>query len=163
MTAGRTREETRAGTLLANLEPVREDMYAFNVDNAPSPGESEFGFRSPIGLHVVQAEIIPQNSADIQKYAFCGEWLSAMRLELKGHNETGTFSVDEVPKGVNVITAKWVFAWKTDSDGYITKAGARLVARGFGQQLGVDYFNTFAPTQTVPSIKVALAVAVQND
>ena len=64
---------------------------------------------------------------------------------------------------VNVITAKWVFAWKTDSDGYITKAKARLVARGFGQQLDVDYFNTFAPTPTVSSIKVALAIAVQND
>ena len=68
-----------------------------------------------------------------------------------------------VPKGVNVITAKWVFAWKTDSDGYITKAKTRLVARGFGQQLGVDYFNTFAPTPTVLSSNVALGIAVQND
>ena len=64
---------------------------------------------------------------------------------------------------VNVIAAKWVFAWKTDSDGYTTKAKARLVARYFGQQLGVDYFNTCVPTPTVSSIKVALLIAVQND
>ena len=56
-----------------------------------------------------------------------------------------------------------MFARKTGSDGYITKAKARLVACGFGQQLGVDHFNTFAPTPTVSSIKVALAIAVQND
>ena len=68
-----------------------------------------------------------------------------------------------VPKGVNIITAKLMFAWKTDSDGYITKAKARLVERGFGQRSGVDYFNTFAPTLTVASIKVTLAIAVQND
>ena len=74
-----------------------------------------------------------------------------MRLELDGNTEIGTFSADVVPKGGNVITATWVFAWKTDSDGYITKAKARLVARGFGQQLGVDYFNTFASTPTVSS------------
>ena len=61
LTAGRTRGETRAGALLAKLESVREDMYRFNVDNAPSPGESEFGFHSPIGLHVGQAKCIPQN------------------------------------------------------------------------------------------------------
>ena len=67
-----------------------------------------------------------------------------MRLELDGHIEIGTFSTDVVPNGVNVITAKWVFAWKIDIDGYIPKAKARLVARGFGQQLGVDYFNTFS-------------------
>ena len=86
-----------------------------------------------------------------------------MRLELDNRIVFGTFSADVVPKRVNVIPAKWVFDWKTDSDGYITKAKARLVARGFGQQLGVDYYNTFAPTPTVSSIKVALAIAVQND
>ena len=72
-----------------------------------------------------------------------------MRLEIDMHIEIGTFSAYVVPKGVNVITAKWVFAWKTDSDGYITKTKARLVSSGLGQQLGVDYFNTFAPTPTV--------------
>ena len=96
---------------------------------------------------------IPQNSADIQKSEFYDEWLNTMRLELEGYTEIGTFSADVLPKGVNVITAKWVFAWKTDSDSYITKAKARLVTRGFGQELDVDYFNTFAPTPTVSSTK----------
>ena len=163
LTVGRTREETRAGALLAKLESVREEMYAFNVANASSPEEFEFGSRSPIGLHVGQAESIPQSWVDIQKSEFYEEWLNAMRLELDGHIEIGMFSADVVPKGVNIITAKWVFAWKTDSDGFIKKAKASLVARGFGQQLGVDYFNMFAPSPTVSSIKVALAIAVQND
>ena len=152
LTAGRTSGEMRAGALLVKLELVREEMHVFNVANASSPGEFEFGFRSPIGLHVGQAESIPQNWADMQKSEFYKEWLNAMRLELDGHIEIGTFSADVVPNGVNVITAKWVFAWKTDSDGYITKAEMRLVARGFGQQLGVDHFKTFAPTPIVQSI-----------
>ena len=161
--AGRTRGETRAGALLAKLESVLEEMYAFNVANASSPGEFEFGLRSPIGLRVGQAESILQNWADIEKSDFYKEWLNAMRLELDSYIVIGTFSADVVPEGGNVMTAKWVFAWKIDSDGYITKAKARLVARGFGQQLGVDYFNTFASTPTVSSNKVALAIAVQND
>ena len=82
-----------------------------------------------------------------------------MRFERDGHIEIGTFSADVVPKGVNIITAKWVFAWKTGSDDDTTNTNARLVARGFGQQLGVGYFNVFAPTPTVSSIKVALAIA----
>ena len=60
LTAGRTRGETRASALLAKLESMREEMYAFNVANASSPGESEFGFRSPTGLRVGQAESVPQ-------------------------------------------------------------------------------------------------------
>ena len=72
LTAGRTREETRAGALLAKLESVREGMYAFNVANASSPGEFEFGFRSPIGLHVGQAESIPQTLSDISRRTWYG-------------------------------------------------------------------------------------------
>ena len=37
LTPGRTREETRADALLAKLESVREEMYAFNMANASSP------------------------------------------------------------------------------------------------------------------------------
>ena len=85
-----------------------------------------------------------------------------MRAELTGYELNGTFSADVVPKGVNVITAKWVFTWKTDSGGLITKAKARLVARGFGQRHGVDFFETFAATPSVSSIKVAIVTAVQN-
>ena len=119
----------------------------------PCSGEFKFGFRSPIGLRVGQAESIPQNWADIQKSEFYEEWLNAMRLELDEHIGIGTFSADVVPNGVDVITGKWVFAWKTDSDGYITKAKARLIASGFGQQLGVDYFKTFEPTQPCHLLK----------
>ena len=71
--AGRTRGETRAGALLAKLESVREEMYAFNVANASSPWEFEFGFRSPIRLHMGQAESIPPNWADTQKSEFYKE------------------------------------------------------------------------------------------
>ena len=116
MTAGRTRGETRAGALLAKLDSVKEEMYAFSVDNASSPGEVEFGFRSPIGLHVGQAEIIPRNRAGLQKSEFYEEWLNAIRLELEGHIRIGTFSAVVIPKGVNVITEKWMFGQKTGSD-----------------------------------------------
>ena len=70
LTAGRTRGETREGALLTKLESVRKEMCAFK---ASSPGEFEFGFRSPIGFHVGQAESIPPNWADIQKSEFYEE------------------------------------------------------------------------------------------
>ena len=104
LTAGMTRRETGADALLAKLVSVRDEVYAFNVDNAPSPGEFEYDFRSPIGLHVDQPESIPQNWAGIQKSEFYQEWLNAMKLELDGHIEIGTFLADVVPKGVNFIT-----------------------------------------------------------
>ena len=45
----------------------------------------------------------------------------------------------------------------------MVKAKARLVAKGFNQQEGVDYFDTFAPTPSTSSIRLVVAVAVEND
>ena len=70
LTAGRTRGETRAGALPAILESVREEMCAFNVDNALSPGEFEFGVRSPIGLHVGQADSISKKLTDTKSPSY---------------------------------------------------------------------------------------------
>ena len=69
-----------------------------------------------------------------------------MQAALGGHQEAGTFSVCNVPQGTNVISAKWVFCWKSDADGIITKAKAGLVARGFAQRFAVDYFKTVTAT-----------------
>ncbi|CAN0093639.1 unnamed protein product, partial [Sphacelaria rigidula] len=75
-----------------------------------------------------------------------------MQAELGGHEKAGTFSTGPVPEGV-----------KTDADGTVTKAKARLVERGFGHRFAVDYFETFAATPSMASIKLVMAVAVQEE
>ncbi|CAI7808344.1 unnamed protein product, partial [Closterium sp. NIES-53] len=40
---------------------------------------------------------------------------------------------------------------------------ARYVARGFSQQQGVDYFQTFSPTPKMTTLRVLLHVAAQRD
>jgi stage V sporulation protein SpoVS len=56
-----------------------------------------------------------------------------------------------------------VFKLKRDTNGQITSCKARLVARGFTQEMGVDYHETFAPTVRVISIRTLLALAAYND
>ncbi|KAK9707668.1 Reverse transcriptase (RNA-dependent DNA polymerase) [Popillia japonica] len=46
------------------------------------------------------------------------------------------------PEGVKVIDNKWVFKLKCDENGKVTKYKARLVARGFRQEKGLDYEET---------------------
>lgn len=83
-------------------------------------------------------------------------------LKQRGHKTAGKFSGDEIPKGVSVITAKWMFRSKTDTNGFITKAKVGLFACRSSQKFVVDFFETSAVTQAVTSLKLALAVAVQE-
>ena len=48
------------------------------------------------------------------------------------------------PKNQHVLTGKWVFKHKRDINGNIKKYNTRWVRRGFQQQEGVDYFETYA-------------------
>ena len=74
-----------------------------------------------------------------------------------------TWEVVERPVGVNVVDLKWVFQLKKDAEGKILKWKAYLVARGFTQVYGVDYFETFTPVARLASICLILAIAAWNN
>lgn len=54
-----------------------------------------------------------------------------------------------------------MFAWKTNEYGRVVKAKARLVARGFGQRAGVDFFETFSPCPGISSMRLLAAIACE--
>jgi stage V sporulation protein SpoVS len=57
----------------------------------------------------------------------------------------------------------WMFKLKRGANEQITRYKTRLVARGFTQEKGVDYHETFAPTVRVISIRTVLALVAYND
>ena len=72
-------------------------------------------------------------------------WQQAMKEELNALHKTGTVDLADLPFGKSAIGCKWVYKIKTRSDGTVDRYKARLVARGFTQEYGIDYEETFAP------------------
>lgn len=66
------------------------------------------------------------------------------------------------PPNRRPITAKWIFKIKYKANGELDKYKARLVARGFTQQSGVVYQETFSPVVRLESVRVLLALAAQH-
>ena len=56
-----------------------------------------------------------------------------------------------------------MYSWKSDEFGIVVRAKARLVARGFGQREGIDFFDTFSPCPSVMSIRLLAALACELD
>jgi hypothetical protein len=69
----------------------------------------------------------------------------------------------DTPKGVNIVSNKWVFKIKRLPNDHVGLYKARLVARGFSQQYGVDYEETFAPVVRMESLRILLAIAARED
>lgn len=47
---------------------------------------------------------------------------------------------------------------KIDEDGHMIRPNAHLVARGFGQQEGIDYSETFSPIVRSTIVLIALVI-----
>ena len=77
--------------------------------------------------------------------------------------DAGTWILVEPPAGANIVGSKWVFRVKKDADGNVIRKKAHLVAQGFLQVPGVDYFDTFAPVAHLASIRTIMALAAHDD
>ena len=64
--------------------------------------------------------------------------------------------------GINKVSAKWVPSWKVNEFGRVVRAKTRLVARGFGQCAGVDYFEPYSPCPSIASIRLLVAIACES-
>ncbi|KAG8489717.1 hypothetical protein CXB51_017702 [Gossypium anomalum] len=61
-----------------------------------------------------------------------------------------------------VIGVRWVFRAKFNADGSLNKHKARLVVKGYCQQYGVDFEETFAPVARLDTIKLLFSLAAQK-
>nr|GEZ90422.1 retrovirus-related Pol polyprotein from transposon TNT 1-94 [Tanacetum cinerariifolium] len=60
---------------------------------------------------------------------------------------------------VMVITLKWIYKVKLDELGGLLKNKARLVARGYRQEKGIDFEVSFAPVARLDAIRIFIAYA----
>nr|GFC73868.1 retrovirus-related Pol polyprotein from transposon TNT 1-94 [Tanacetum cinerariifolium] len=80
------------------------------------------------------AEVIPPVHADS----------TAMQEELNEFERLEVWELVPRPDQVMVITLKWIYKVKLDEFGGILKNKARLVARGYRQEEGIDFEESFA-------------------
>ena len=85
-----------------------------------------------------------------------------MKEELDSLHKNNTWDLVDLPPGKSVVGCKWVYKIKTFFDGTVDRYKARLVARGFTQEYGVDYEKTFALVARLSFVCALLAVAASR-
>ena len=89
-------------------------------------------------------------------------WRSAMEDEFDALQHNQTLTLVPRPPGTNIVGSKWIFKTKFRPDGSVDKYKARLVARGFTQQYGIDYHDTFSPVVKPVIVSLVLSIAVSR-
>jgi hypothetical protein len=113
-------------------------------------------------LEMSEAEgLDPSSLADAKCRPDWLDWEKAIHEELTVLQDAKTWVLVDPPPGANIVGSKWVFRVKKDADGNIARKKARLVAQGFSQVPGVDYFDTYAPVARLATIRTVLALAAR--
>ena len=102
----------------------------------------------------------PQTYNGAMKTAEADLWLSAMKDELESLEKNKTWVLVHAPKNRKIVDCRWVLGIKQGVNGKLERYKARLCAKGFTQEHGIDYDETFSPVAHFNSIRVFLAVAV---
>ena len=89
-------------------------------------------------------------------------WRAAMEAKFKALKKNQTWTLVPRPTGINIVGCKWIFKLKRNPDGTTDNHKARLVARGFTQQYGIDYKDTFGPVVKHATIRLVLSLAVSR-
>jgi hypothetical protein len=85
-----------------------------------------------------------------------------MNVEFDALLHNITWTLVPLDSASNVIGCKWVFWVKRKADGSLDWYKAGLVAKGFHQQLGIDYGEAYSPIIKLTTVCIVLSVALSN-
>jgi len=103
----------------------------------------------------------PNNWAEAYAGPWADKWRAAKKKEEVGLESQKTWEVVQNYKG-RTVKSRWAFRVSRESDGSL-KFRARLVAKGFSEVKGVDYFATFSPTVSSKALMILLHLAASED
>lgn len=90
------------------------------------------------------------------------KWVAAMEEEIEAIERNDTWELVSLPKGKHVIGVKWVYKTKSNIEGKIERHKERLVVKGYKQQHGRDYAETFVPVTQMKTVRTVVAIFVQH-
>ncbi|GJS65546.1 retrovirus-related pol polyprotein from transposon TNT 1-94 [Tanacetum coccineum] len=89
-------------------------------------------------------------------------WIEAMQDELHQFDRLKVWELVDKPFGKTVINLKWLWKNKKDKDQTVILNEARLVAKEYAQEEGIDFEESFAPVARLEAVQIFVAYAAHK-
>nr|GEW83713.1 hypothetical protein [Tanacetum cinerariifolium] len=84
-------------------------------------------------------------------------WIESMQEELHQFIRLDVWELVSSPDGIKPLTLKWLFKSKHDEENTVIHNKTHLVVRGYRQEDGIDFEESFAPVARIEAIRIFLA------
>jgi len=106
---------------------------------------------------------VPEPPATFDEAISDPDWEESICDELQSLMDKGTFEFVKIPADRKPLPNKWIFKYKTDRDGNISRRKSRLVVKGYAEKFGIDYNEIFASVLKQNSLRMIISLATIND
>nr|GEY11704.1 retrovirus-related Pol polyprotein from transposon TNT 1-94 [Tanacetum cinerariifolium] len=89
-------------------------------------------------------------------------WIEAMQEELHQFDRLHVWELVDKPFGKSIIRLKWLWENKKDEDQTVIRNKVRLVAKGYAQEEGIDFEESFAPVARLEAVWIFVAYAAHK-
>nr|GFC25996.1 retrovirus-related Pol polyprotein from transposon TNT 1-94 [Tanacetum cinerariifolium] len=84
-------------------------------------------------------------------------WIESMQEELFQFKRMDVWVLVPIPDNISPLTLKLIFKNKHDEEQTVIRNKSRLVVRGYRQEEGLDFKESFAPVARMKAIRIFLA------
>nr|GEU73765.1 hypothetical protein [Tanacetum cinerariifolium] len=89
-------------------------------------------------------------------------WIDSMQKELLQFKRLDVWVLVPAPDNISPLTLKWLFKNKHDEEQTVIRNKSRLVVRGYRQEEGIDFEESFPPVARMEAIRIFLAYAAHK-
>jgi len=155
--------QTDSSLVADQSDPPIETHLQVEIRRSTREKRPSFKLRSAFSARI-RTIYEPISYREAVKHPYSRQWEKAMKEEFEALDRNKTWDlVDEdtaLKSGKRVIGCKWVYKLKRNADGS-RRFKARLVIRGFEQEYGIDYTETFAPVAKFVTVYILFALAIK--
>nr|GFB38357.1 hypothetical protein [Tanacetum cinerariifolium] len=89
-------------------------------------------------------------------------WIESMQEELLQIKRMDVWVLVPTSDNISPLTLKWIFKNKHDEEQTVIRNKSRLIVRGYRQEEGLDFEESFAPVAKMEAIRIFLAYAAHK-
>ncbi|GJR30050.1 retrovirus-related pol polyprotein from transposon TNT 1-94 [Tanacetum coccineum] len=109
---------------------------------------------------VIVSTIEPKN---IKEAMLDHSWIESKQDELNQVKRLDVWELVECPIDRNIIKVKWIWKNKTDAENTVIQNKSCLVAKGYGQEEGIDFKESFALVARLEAFRIYVAYAAHKN
>ncbi|GJW62853.1 retrovirus-related pol polyprotein from transposon TNT 1-94 [Tanacetum coccineum] len=100
---------------------------------------------------------------NIKESMLDASWIKSMQDELNQFKLLDVWELVECSIGKNIIAVKWIWKNKIDAENTVIRNKSLLVAKGYGQEEGINFEESFAQVARFKAVRIFVAYAAHKN